>query len=361
MTGLDGFRAEVRAFLAENVPSVRAAHRDEVAMRRDWDRRLHAAGLAGLSWPAEHGGRGLGARAEFVYHEEAALAGAPEGYGRVGRLLTGPLLIRHGTAGQVERFLPPILSGAEVWCQGFSEPEAGSDLANVRTLAVRDGEEYRVTGQKTWTSFAQHADFCLLLARTCADAPRHRNLGMFLLDMRQPGVQVRPIRQISGASRFCELFLTEAVVPCRNRVGAEGDGWRMALSVLTEERGPADAITRYVSFAALVGLLRECCARAGGPELERLHIRVELIRWHALRALEASADGAEAREIASVFKLMWSHTWQELAGYGVSLSCPEHDDRWRTEYLDSRAGTIFSGTSEVQRNLVAERLLGLPR
>lgn len=361
---IEEFRREVRSWLAENVPAVLAkGARDDVDVRREWDHRLFTGGLAGLSWPVSHGGRGLSAREEFVFAEESALAGAPEGYGRVGRLLTGPLLMKHGSAGQVERYLPPILSGTEIWCQGFSEPEAGSDLANVRTTATRSGTGYRINGQKIWTSFAQHADFCLLLARTSPDAPRHRNLGMFLLDMDQPGVEVRPIRQITGGSRFCELYLTDALVPERNRIGGEFDGWRMAMAVLSEERGPVDAITRYVSFVYCVRLLEQCCALASSDGVrgatEELRTRVELVRWHALRSLEP--DAQDGKEVMMTGKLMWSRLWQDLAAYGLARGCPEHEGFWRHEYLESRGGTIFSGTSQIQRNLIAERLLGLPR
>ncbi|GHF34943.1 alkylation response protein AidB-like acyl-CoA dehydrogenase [Amycolatopsis bartoniae] len=350
------FRAEVKKWLAENVPA--DLDREDVTVRRDWDRKLYEAGYAGLSWPTQHGGRGLGPREEFVFHEEAALAGAPEGYGRVGRLLTGPLLMKHGTDEQMSRFLPPILSGEEIWCQGFSEPEAGSDLANIKTTATREGDEYRINGHKIWTSFGDNADLCLLLARTSPTERRHHNLGMFLLDMRQPGVEVRPIRQITGGSRFSELYFTDAVVHERSRVGGEHDGWKMAMAVLTEERGPADAITRYVSYVGGVQRLERCCAPED-PRVSELRTRVELIRWHALRALEPGEP--RKAEVNAVFKLLWSQTWQDLAGFGVSLSCPEHEDYWRHQYLESRGATIYSGTSQIQRNMIGERLLGLPR
>ncbi|WP_199435423.1 acyl-CoA dehydrogenase family protein [Qaidamihabitans albus] len=356
------FRAAVREWLSAAVAGLAEGALDDVTVRREWDRKLYDAGLAGLTWPVEFGGRGLSVLEEYVFHEEAARAGAPEGYGRIGRILAGPLLIKHGSPEQRQRYLQPILSGDEVWCQGFSEPGAGSDLANVGTRAERAGELYRISGQKIWTSFADHANRCLLLARTSARAPRHRNLGMFLLDMRQPGVDVRPITRITGDTTFSEVHFDGAVVHERDLVGGETGGWRMAMAVLSDERGPIEAITRYTAMSRAAAVLRECCASGScDPELDEVCARVETVRWHSMRSLGNALAGIEDRAAGSVSKLMWSHTWQALTAYGLGLGCPAHELMWQRQYLESRAATIFSGSTQIQRNVIAERVLGLPR
>lgn len=356
------FRREVRAWMQTAVRALGDRPFDDTAVRSEWDRRLYDAGLAGLTWPTEHGGRGLTLLEEYIFHEEAARAGAPEGNGRIGRILTGPLLIKHGTPAQQERFLEPILRGDEIWCQGFSEPSAGSDLANVSTRAERTGDSFTITGQKIWTSFADQADYCLLLARTSAEAPRHKNLGMFLLDMRQAGVDVRPITRITGDSTFSEVFFDGAVVPQSNLVGGEYEGWRIAMAVLADERGPIEAITRYQNMARFTRLLHDCCGAAvEDPGIDEVCARVEVVHWHAMRCLETALQGASDPAASSVAKLMWSHTWQELAARGLALGCADHEELWQQQYLESRAASIFSGSSEIQRNLVAERVLGLPR
>lgn len=356
------FRAAVREWLSAAVAGLGDDALHDVTVRRTWDGRLYDAGLAGLTWPEEFGGRGLSVLEEYIFHEEVARAGAPEGYGRIGRLLTGPLLIKHGSPEQRQRYLRPILTGDEVWCQGFSESGAGSDLANVGTRAERAGEQYRIAGQKIWTSFADHADRCLLLARTSARAARHRNLGMFLLDMHQPGIDVRPITRITGDTTFSEVRFDGAMVHERDRVGGETDGWRMAMAVLSDERGPIEAITRYTGMSRAAAVLRRCCASGGSdPELDEVCARVETVRWHSLRSLENALAGVADRAADSVSKLMWSHTWQALAAYGLGLGCPAHERMWQRQYLESRAASIFSGSTQIQRNIVAERVLGLPR
>ncbi|MQA08219.1 MAG: acyl-CoA dehydrogenase [Pseudonocardiaceae bacterium] len=356
------FRRSVRDWLTAAVAELAGACVDDVAVRKAWDRKLYNAGLAGLTWPEEFGGRGLSLLEEYILHEEAARAGAPEGNGRIGRILVGPLLIKHGSPAQQQRYLKPILRGDEVWCQGFSEPGAGSDLAGVSTRADRTGEHYRVSGQKVWTSFADQADRCLLLARTSAEAPRHHNLGMLLLDMRQGGVEVHPITRITGERTFSEVRFDGAVVHERDRVGGETDGWRMAMAVLSDERGPIEAITRYLVMSRHTTMLRECCARGSrAPELDEVCARVETVRWHAMRGLENALAGIEDRPADSVSKLMWSHTWQALAAYGLRLGCPRHEQAWQQQYLESRAASVFSGSTQIQRNIIAERVLGLPR
>lgn len=357
----DNFRRLVRDWFTSTMAELAGADLDSVDVRRDWDRRLHAAGLAGLTWPVEYGGQGMTPLEEYIFHEEAALAGAPEGNGRIGRILAGPLLIKHGTPAQQERFLEPILRGDEIWCQGFSEPGAGSDLAGVSTRATEDGDDFRIHGQKVWTSFADQANRCLLLARTDETVGRHHGLGMFLMDMDQPGVEVRPIRRITGDSTFSEVYLDGALARRAELVGGPTDGWAMAMAVLTDERGPVESITRYMNMSRVVTLLHDCCAPAGTPGVEEIAARVELVHWHALRTLENLLAGTPDSAVDGTAKLLWSHTWQDLATFGLRLGCPDHAATWERQYLESRAASIFSGSSQVQRNIIGERVLGLPR
>lgn len=362
------FREQTRDWLEKNVPaewSYAKVNLDDdsvISIRRDWDAKLYEAGLAGLSWPAEYGGRGLSVLEEVIFNEECARAQAPEGLGRIGRLLTGPTLIARGNDDQKQRYLPGIISGREIWCQGFSEPNAGSDLANVGTRAVRDGSGYRISGQKIWTSFAHYADRCLLLAKTVPDGRKHHNLGMFLVDMHQPGIDVSSIQQISGAREFNEVHFDGAWVGESDRVGGEDQGWQVAMTVLGNERGSVEAINRYVAIKAIVGILRSCCASdADRTTIEDAAARVELVRWHIVRSVENEINGRDGAALASILKVTWSELWQRIAALGVAANCTRHRDLWRHEYLSSRAATIYSGSSEIQRNIIAERILGLPK
>src|SRR5271154_1293468 len=233
------FRDEFRAWLAENAPDPKPADLDEdaqYAWRRDWQRRLYEASWAAPHWPTEYGGRGSTPTESAIYFEEIGRARVPFAANTLGILLGGPTLMVWGTDEQKERYLPPILSAEEIWCQGFSEPDSGSDLASLKTRAVRSGDEYVVTGQKVWTTFAHHAKWCMLVARTDPDAPKHKGLTYFLMDMEQDGVQVRPLRQITGESEFNELFIEGARIPNENIVGGEGNGWAVAITTLMHER-----------------------------------------------------------------------------------------------------------------------------
>src|SRR6266516_6407292 len=227
----EAFRDELRAWLEANHPG-KEPEGDEAAFRfrRDWQRALNDAGWAGVSWPQEYGGRGATLVEQAIFNEEVTRAQAPQLANVLGLAMGGPTVIAHGTEDQRQRFLQPILSADEIWCQGFSEPESGSDLASLKTRAVRDGEDWVVTGQKVWTTFAHHAKWCMLVARTDADAPKHQGLTYFLLDMEQDAVQVRPLRQITGEAEFNELFLEEARIPDENVVGGVGNGWKVALT-----------------------------------------------------------------------------------------------------------------------------------
>ena len=363
------FRDEAEQWLARSVPDEWRQHRgaldeeQETRIRWEWDRQLHAGGFAGLSLPAEYGGQGLGLHEEVLFGELSARAQAPDSLGRIGKILTVPLLIAHGTERQKATYLPAILSGEQVWCQGFSEPGSGSDLASVTCTARKVDGGYLVRGRKTWTSYSRQAQRCLLLARTDDDAPRYRNLSMLLLDMQAPGVGISPIRQISGSQHFSETSFDDVFVSDEDRVGADGDGWRMAMAVLANERGTVEAVTRYVELRADMTLLQDCCARQGEAvdRLGDLDIRVELVRWQVSKAVARQGDEARLMRSASVLKVLWSELWQEFTSLAATLSCSAHRDHWRHQYLESRSATIYSGTSEIQRNIIAERVLGLPK
>jgi alkylation response protein AidB-like acyl-CoA dehydrogenase len=366
---VEEFLARAEEWLADAVParwleSRGALSEDEkVEIRTDWDRRLFTGGYAGLSIPREYGGQGLGLREEVLFHEAAARAHAPEGIGRVGKILTVPTLIAHGTDQQRATYLPPILRGEQVWCQAFSEPGAGSDLANISATARKVDGGYLVSGQKTWTSFAQYSQKAILLAETDPDAPRHHNLSYFLLDMDQPGVTYRTIRQISDTSHFSELFLDDAFVADADLVGDEGEGWAVAMTTLTAERGGVEAITRYVDIRGDLDLLLDCCVN--GP-LDRaraadLDIRLELLRWQVVKALDFADDEVQLFRRTCILKVLWSEVWQNVTEAGLATHCRLHKDHWRNQYLETRAMSIYSGTNQIQRNIIGDRVLGLPR
>lgn len=365
----EAFRRDAEIWLAANVDEHWRKNRgalsedEETRLRAEWDRKLFAGGYAGLSLPVEYGGQGLGLAEEVIFGELAARAQAPDGLGRIGKILTAPTLIAHGTEWQKATYLPPIMSGEHVWCQGFSEPGSGSDLASVSCSARRVEGGYLVRGRKTWTSFSKHAHRCLVLARTDEDAPRYRNLSLLLLDMHAPGVEISPVKQISGSEHFSETTFDDVFVAEQDLVGAEGEGWRMAMTVLANERGAVEGITRYVEIRADMDLLLGCCAQAGEftERLQELDTRVELVRWQVSKAVERQHTDAHFLRSSMVLKVIWSELWQELTSLAARLSCAEHREHWRHQYLESRSATIYSGTSEIQRNIIAERVLGLPK
>lgn len=364
------FRERAAAWLRENVPAEWRDNRgaldeeQESRIRSDWDRRLHRGGFAGISFPAEYGGQGRSMEDEVAFFELAARMQAPDGLGRIGKILTAPTLITLGTDEQKSKYLPPILSGDEVWCQGFSEPGAGSDLASVTTTARRTEGGWLIRGTKTWTSFSKHAHRCLMLARSDADAPRYHNLTFFLLDMNQPGVRVEPIRQMSGSSHFSETHYDDAFVADVDVLGEVGEGWRVAMTVLGSERGLIEGIVRYVEIRADVDTLLTCCCADDANRLSVVRgfdARAEVIRWQVAKAVAVRDDEEEGWRAASVLKAWWSEFWQEITHFASTLDCPIHREHWRHQYLESRSSTIYSGTSEIQRNVMAERVLGLPK
>lgn len=364
------FRDHARAWLEDSVPAEWREHRGaldeetETRIRRDWDRTLFEGGFAGISLPKEFGGQGRSVEDEVAFFELAAQAHAPDGLGRIGKILTAPTLISVGTEGQKAKYLPRILSGDDVWCQGFSEPGAGSDLASVTTTARRTDGGWLIRGTKTWTSFSKHAHRCLMLARSDVDAPRYRNLTFFLLDMNQPGVRVDPIKQASGSEHFAETHYDDAFVADEDVLGEPGKGWQVAMTVLGNERGLIEGIVRYVEIRSDVDTLATCCS-AGNDDRMRIvrdfDARAEVIRWQVAKAVALRDDEKLGWRAASVLKAWWSEFWQEVTRFASTLDCEVHREHWRHQYLESRSATIYSGTSEIQRNVMAERVLGLPK
>jgi len=367
----EAFRDELRAWLIGNHPG-REPDGDLAGFefRRRWQRRLHESGWAGVSWPREYGGRGATLVEQAIYNEEFVRAQAPSAANVLGLAMGGPTVIAHGTEEQKRRYLEPILSASEIWCQGFSEPGSGSDLASVKTRGVRDGDGWVVTGQKVWTTLAQHAKWCMLVARTDPDAPKHQGLTYFLMDMEQDGVQVRPLRQITGEAEFNELFIEEARVPDENIVGGEGNGWAVAITTLMHERATLAfglQIAVKLALRELMGLARESGA-AGDPlvrdRLAQLYIEAEVLRLNAYRGLSAiMRDGVPGPE-GSLGKWQWAEVNQALTELAMDLRGPRavlHDDTWTFRFLRARANSIEGGTTEILKNIVAERVLGLPR
>lgn len=352
--------------------------------RRDWDRKLSSGGWSGINWPVEYGGRGATLVERSIFAEEMARAKAPESLNIIGQNLAGPTILHHGTEEQKKRFLPPIIMSEEIWCQGFSEPNAGSDLASVRTRAVRKGDKYIVNGQKIWTSYAQYSQWCFALVRTDPDTPKHKGLSFLLIDMSSPGITIRPLRQISGEYEFNETFFVDVEVPVENLIGAENDGWRIAMTTLAYERGPEDCLGRQIRFKQeLEHLIDIAVTRpdadgflADDPvvrqKLGRSIVEVEAMRLVALKSFSRILAGEDRGPDASVIKLYWSHAAQRMNESALDILGPaavlaQHDPdaiaggRFQTSFLQSKAFSIYSGSSEIQRNIIGERMLGLPR
>jgi alkylation response protein AidB-like acyl-CoA dehydrogenase len=367
------FRDELRRWLADNPPDTKPDTKDEdrlYAWRRDWQRRLYDGGWAAPNWPAEYGGRGASLTESAIYFEELGLARVPLPANVLGLLLGGPTLMVWGTPEQKERYLPPILSGEEIWCQGFSEPDAGSDLAALKTKAVKDGDEWVVTGQKVWTSGAQHSKWCMLVARTDGSVAKHKGLTYFLMDMEQPGVTIRPLRQITGEAEFNELFLEEVRIADANVVGGVGNGWKVALTTLMNERAGLGFALQVRLRQLLDDLIVEA-GRTGQLEdpivadaLAQMHVRTETIRLLAWKGLTDVEKYGQPGPEGSLVKWLWSDTNQKLTQLAADVIGPEAltaGTAWSYELLRARGNTIEGGTTEILKNIVAERVLGLPR
>jgi alkylation response protein AidB-like acyl-CoA dehydrogenase len=367
----EAFRDELRAWLIGNHPG-REPDGDLAGFefRREWQRHLHEAGWAGVSWPREYGGRGATLVEQAIYNEEFVRAQAPSAANVLGLAMGGPTVIAHGTEEQKRRYLEPILSAEEIWCQGFSEPDSGSDLASVKTRAVREGDHWVVTGQKVWTTLAHHAKWCMLVARTNQDAPKHQGLTYFLLDMEQDAVQVRPLRQITGEAEFNELFIEEARVDDENIVGGQGNGWAVAITTLMHERATLAFGLQIAVKRALGQLIEETKASGAAADaqvrdrLAQLYIEAEVLRLNAYRGLSAiMRDGVPGPE-GSLGKWQWAEVNQALTELAMDLRGPRavlYDDTWTFRFLRARANSIEGGTTEILKNIIAERVLGLPR
>jgi alkylation response protein AidB-like acyl-CoA dehydrogenase len=379
------FRDEVRTWLRENHPGPEPeAGLDEVmAFRREWQRKLHDAGWAGISWPNEYGGRGATMIEQAIFAAEATRQEAPSPANVLGLAMGGPVVIAHGTEEQKARYLEPILTAEEIWCQGFSEPESGSDLASLKTRAVKDGDEWVVTGQKVWTTFAQYAKWCMLVARTDPDAPKHQGLTYFLMDMKQEGVQTRPLVQITGEGEFNEVFFEEARVPEANVVGGVGNGWAVAITTLMNERAGLafGAISQIQnSLGRLAKLARETRANGGSAaddsyfrqRIAQLHIEVETMRLNAYRGLTKTMQSGVPGPEGSLGKWQWADINQDLTelaleiegAHGALMRGSDHavaGGAWQYSFLRSRANSIEGGTTDILKNIIAERVLGLPR
>ena len=365
------FRAEARAWLAENIPEeLRGFRGSETRFEehgRKWSRALYDAGYAGLTWPEEYGGAGAPYSYQAIFLEEAARAEAPQHLGVIGLGMAGPTIIAHGTEEQKRRYLDKILSADEIWCQGFSEPGAGSDLSAVRTRADRRGDVYVVNGQKVWSSFAHIADWCILVTRSDPESERHAGLTYLMVDMHAKGVEVRPLRQITGHAEFNEIFFTDVEVPVENRLDEEGNGWAVAMTTLLHERGTLG----FALVGALDVAVRRLAALAreqGTTETQQDRIAQEWIDLNAVRftnyrALSSLMKTGIPGPEGSVAKLVWSEANQRLTKLALELQDGSAQEMgyWQHQQLRSRGNTIEAGTSEILRNIIAERVLGLPR
>ena len=373
------FRGELREWLATNRPAAAAdtaTEREPASMEvlREWSCRLHAAGYSGLTWPGAHGGGGKPYSYQAILYEELARADAPQHLGVIGLGMAGPTIIAHGSEAQKAGRLERILSAAEIWCQGFSEPDAGSDLSAVRTTARADGPRLVVDGQKVWSSYAHIADWCLLIARSDPTSQGHAGLTCLIVDMRSPGVDVRPLRQITGDAEFNEIFFSGVEVPFENVIGEIGNGWEVAMTTLLHERGTlgfALVASLDVTVRRLIELARD---RGATPvqrdAIAREWIDLEALRYTAYRSLSALMRTGVPGPEGAILKLQWSEANQRVTRLALELLGPDaqllavnapYGGYWQHQQLRSRGNTIEAGTSEILRSIIAERVLGLPR
>jgi len=381
----ESFRSELRGWLDANIPAAwrdpgfwRDLPDDEAfELRRDWERRKYDAGFAGIAWPTQFGGRGGTPGMKAIYDEEMALARAPQTVNALGLTFLAPTVMAIGTDEQKRDIIGPMLRNDVIWCQGFSEPGAGSDLAALRTAGVLDGDEYVVNGQKIWTTNAMHGDKLFALVRTEPGSQAHHGISMLLIDMRQPGVETRPLRQMSGASEFGEVFFTDARVKAAANLGGIGNGWKTAMLLLSFERG-ASGISQYAAYRQSYDEIAAVARRLGRDkdpalrrELASRLVELECLRYHAMHVLTQVEQGRDLGSEASITKLQWSETYQKLFETfdrllgldgvvtapvdGLDLASLQFEAFW------TRSVTIWGGSSQVQRNIVAERVLGLPR
>jgi alkylation response protein AidB-like acyl-CoA dehydrogenase len=383
------FRAKVQAFLRDNLPTGwgQAGFRPEgmsmTEFLRDWQRRLYEGGFLGMSWPKEFGGQGASQIEMAIFNEEIARVRAPAPLNVLGLTMAAPTIITYGTDEQKKRYLTKILSCEEIWCQGFSEPNSGSDLAAARTRAELQGDEFVVNGQKVWTTLGHIADWCMLVVRTDPDVPKHRGLSYLLVDMKSPGITVKPLRQMTGEAEFNEMFFEDVRVPRQNLLGGLNEGWRVATTTLMNERGTTAlaSVMRYrIVFDEILDLVRSI-TRNGAPaisdpvvrqRLAQFYVELEMLRFTSYRAFSQILRGGNPGPEGSISKLAWSELNQRMQEFVIELEGPASQlvkgspyaiqgGRWQQHFLRSRGNTIEGGTSEIQRNIIAERVLGLPR
>jgi alkylation response protein AidB-like acyl-CoA dehydrogenase len=362
---------EVQAFLAEHCPDAAEIPRrldERMAYLRRWQARCYEAGYVGRAWPAEYGGGGRPTSEQIVVDQELAAAGAPEFPSVVGLDVLGPALLAFGTDEQRGRHVRPILSAEEIWCQGFSEPEAGSDLASLRTTAVEREGAYVLSGQKTWISWGQFARWCGVLARTDPEVPKHKGISLLIVDMEAPGVEVRPMEQITGHAEFCELFLDDVIVPKENLLGAPGDGWKIAMHVVAHERGTA-ALPRQVTLRTWFDRLIADAGNAHALDDERARatlartlVEIEVLRHHASRTMSSFLNGGAVGPESSGVKLLMARAEQSLGVAALDvLGDAGAGEFWHERYLYSRAASVYGGTAQIQRDIIANRILSLPQ
>ena len=383
----EAFRLEVRAWLEDNLVGEFAALRGRggsgdlegaVDVRRAWEKRLADGGWTCVGWPKQWGGRGLELSQEVIFNEEYARSRAPGRLGHIGETLLGPTLIAFGTEEQKRRFLPPIARTEELWCQGYSEPNAGSDLANVQCRAERDGDDWVLSGQKVWTSLATISDWCFVICRTDSQGPKHQGLSYLLVPMRQPGIEIRAIRQITGTAEFCEVFFDGARTAAGNIVGEVNGGWQVAMGTLAFERG-ASTLGQQMMFEIELGEVIAAAKANGAAQDPVIRQRIadawiglKIMRYNALRTLTALEGGAALSREALITKLYWATWHRSLGKLGVDVLGARAEIRAGTTddyeleelqrlFLWTRSDTIYAGTNQIQRNIIAERALGLPR
>lgn len=379
----EAFRAEARDWLTSRLEGEFAVVRgrggpgDEHALfeeRLAWEQALGAAGWNGIAWPREYGGRGLSLTQQVIFYEEYARAGGPGKVGIVGEGLLGPTIIHYGNDAQKQRFLPPILRGTEIWCQGYSEPNAGSDLANVATRAELDGDEWVIDGQKVWTSLAHWSQWCFVLCRTDRDAPKHKGISYLLVPMDQPGIEIRPIEQITGTSEFNEVFFSGARTARENVVGEVNGGWKVAMGTLAFERGAStlgqqlgfeNELREIIAAAERRGVTRDPAMR---QRIAGVWAALRVMRYNALRSM-TSLEGGEMTPLTSVHKLYWATLHRAMGELAVDVLGPEalvadaapyELSAAQRLFLFTRSDTIYGGANQIQRNVIGERALGLP-
>ena len=380
------FRSEVANWLSDNLCGEfeeirgRGGPGDEhmfVAERGAWERQLFDGGWTCIGWPAKHGGRGASIEQQVIFHEEYARAGGPGRIGHIGETLAGPTILAFGSEEQKQRFLPGILRGEEFWCQGYSEPNAGSDLANVKTKANFDetSGQWKISGQKVWTSLAHESQYCFVIARTDPGSVGHRGLGFFLLEMDQSGVEVVPIEQLTGTCEFNEVFFDEAVCSAQDIVGAPGDGWKVAMGLLGFERGVSTLGQQMLfqnEFDEILAVARKNGAAKNPAIRQRIgdaHVGLKIMRANSMRILSGGENG-ELQKEAMMYKLYWASWHRNLGKLAMDVLGAESEiidgapytlNRLQSMYLFTRSDTIYGGTNQIQRNIIAERALGMPR